>query len=350
MTDNKEMYGMWYQKTGPENDVAVSSRVRLARNLKGYPFGSRLTEEQIREIIEKVSAVFRNQEGWEIADCSDMNPTEKASLVERHMISREFAQRKVASVLIRNREKDIYIMVPEEDHLRIQAIAPGLDLKTAYKNVTEAEELLDDALEVAFSEQYGYLTHCPTNLGTGMRASVMLHLPAHGKGIRSLASQLGQIGLTMRGMTGEGSEADAGLCQISNQITLGVTEDEIIEKLEKAVNRVIAAERELRSRISGENLANLSDRVMRGCGNVMFADRIPSSEMLALYSVLRMGSAMKLANIPAEKLDEALFTCMPNTILAENAEAKTTSQRDRIRADKLRTIIGVKTRGEFKAN
>lgn len=341
---------MWYDRIGAENDVAVSSRVRLARNLAGYPFGTRLTEEQVKEIIEKVSAVFRDREGWEIADCSGMNGTEKASLVERHIISREFAQRKGPSVLIRNREKDLYIMVPEEDHIRIQAIAPGMDLRTALKNVTETEELLDGAMELAFSEQYGYLTHCPTNLGTGMRASVMLHLPAHGNGIRSLAAQLSQIGLTMRGMTGEGSAADAGLCQISNQITLGVTEEEIVEKLEKAVGKIITAERELRSRISGESLANLSDRVMRGCGTIMFADRIPSSEMLALYSTLRLGSAMKLVNIPAEKLDEALFTCMPNTILAENADAKTTSQRDRIRADKLRGVIGVKNRGEFKAN
>lgn len=348
--NDKEMDGMWYNRIGPENDVALSSRVRLARNLAGYPFGSRLTEEQAKEIIEKVTAVFRDREGWEIADCSGMNPTEKAALVERHIISREFAQRKGPSVLIRNREKDLYIMVPEEDHIRMQAIVPGMDLKTAMQNAFEAEEMLDGALDVAFSEQYGYLTHCPTNLGTGMRASVMLHLPAHGRGIRSLAAQLSQIGLTMRGMTGEGSAADAGLCQISNQITLGVTEEEIVEKLEKAVAQVISAERELRGRISGEALSDLSDRVMRGCGTIMFADRIPSSEMLALYSALRLGSAMKLVGIPAEKLDEALFTSMPNTILAENADAKTTSQRDRIRADRLRSIIGVKNRAEFKAN
>lgn len=341
---------MWYHMNGSENDVAVSSRVRLARNLTGYPFGARLTEEQIREIIEKVSAVFRGREGWEIAECTDMSGTEKASLAEQHIISREFAQRKSPSVLIRNPEKSVYIMVPEEDHIRIQAIEGGLNLKTALQHVTEAEAMLDEALDLAFSEQYGYLTHCPTNLGTGMRASVMLHLPAHGNTIRSLASQLSQIGMTLRGMSGEGSGADASLCQISNQITLGMTEEEIVEKLEKAVGSIIANERELRGRISGEVLANLSDRVMRSCGTVMFADRIPSSEMLALYSSLRMGSAMKLVDIPVEKLDEALFTCMPNTILALNADAKTTSQRDRIRADKLRDVIGEKNRAGFKGN
>ncbi|MBQ2727478.1 MAG: hypothetical protein IJF78_17405 [Clostridia bacterium] len=341
---------MWYDRVGTDHDTAVSSRVRLARNLAGYPFGARLTDEQQKEIIEKVSAVFREQEGWEIADCSGMSDTERASLVEQHIISREFAQRKTPSVLIRNPEKSVYIMVPEEDHIRIQGITAGLDLRTALANVMEAEELLDSALEFAFSEQYGYLTHCPTNLGTGMRASVMLHLPAHGNGIRSLAAQLSQIGLTMRGMTGEGSAADAALCQISNQTTLGMTEDEIIEKMERAVGNIIAAERELRGRISGEALAGLSDKVMRACGTLMFADRIPSKEMLALYSTLRLGSAMKLVSIPVGKLDEALFTCMPNTILAENADAKTTGQRDRIRADKVRSIIGIKNRAEFKAN
>lgn len=342
---------MWYHTNGAENDVAVSSRVRLARNLTGYPFGARLTEEQIKEIIEKVSAVFRDRDGWEIADCTGMGDVEKASLVERHIISREFAQRKTPSVLIRNKETSTYIMVPEEDHIRIQSIAAGLDLKSPWNAVAEAEKLLDDALELAFSEQYGYLTHCPTNLGTGMRASVMLHLPMHGTaGVRSLASQLSHLGLTMRGMTGEGSGADAGLCQISNQITLGTTEEEIIEKIRKITMQIIEKERELRGRITGEALASLSDKVMRGCGTVMFADRIPSGEMLAIYADLRLGSAMKLVSIPAEKLDEALFTCMPNTILAENADAKTTGQRDRIRADKLRQIIGVKNRAECKAN
>lgn len=341
---------MWYNKSGVENDTAVSSRVRLARNLAGYPFGRRLNDEQAGELIEKVSAVFRNKEGWEIADCTDLNGTAKAALVEKHIISREFAQRKGPSVLIRNPGKSVYIMVPEEDHIRIQGMAAGLDLKKALDSVMEAEAMLDEALELAFSEQYGYLTHCPTNLGTGMRASVMLHLPAHGPaGIRSLASQLSQIGLTMRGMTGEGSGADASLCQISNQITLGVTEEEIIEKIEKAAQQIIGNERELRGKITGEALAKLSDQVMRACGTIMFADRISSGEMLSLYSALRLGSAMKLVNIPAEKLDEALFTTMPNTILAENADAKTTGQRDRIRAEKLRNVIGVKNRGEFKA-
>ena len=339
---------MWYHNNGPERDVVLSSRVRIARNLAGYPFGARLTEEMTREIIDKVSSVFRGRDGWEIADMTGVGHVEKASLTERHIISREFAERRGASVLIRNPEKNVYIMVPEEDHIRIQAITAGFDLTGAYDAVTEAEAMLDDTLELAFDENYGYLTHCPTNLGTGMRASVMLHLPAHGKAIRSLAAQLNQIGLTMRGMSGEGSAADAALCQISNRITLGVTEEEILAKTEKAVSRIIDAERELRGKITGDALSDLSDKVMRACGTVMFADRIASAEMLALYSTMRLGSAMKLAAIPQEKLDEALFTCMPNTILTENADAKTTAQRDRIRADRMRTIIGEMTRAACK--
>lgn len=341
---------MWYNNIGPERDVVLSSRVRLARNIAGYPFGARLTEENTREIIEKVSSVFRGRDGWEIADMTGIGAVEKASLCERHIISREFAERKGPSVLIRNAEKNVYIMVPEEDHIRIQAMTAGLDLTGAYRAVAEAEEMLDGALELAFDGQYGYLTHCPTNLGTGMRASVMLHLPAHGNAIRSLAAQLNQIGLTMRGMSGEGSAADAALCQISNRITLGVTEEEILEKTEKAVRQIIEAEREQRGKITGEALAALSDKVMRACGTVMFADRIDSTEMLALCSVLRLGTAMKLTAIPPEKLDEALFTCMPNTILTENADAKTTAQRDRIRADRMRAVIGTMTRTEAKGN
>lgn len=326
----------------------LTSRVRLARNLSDFPFGERLTDDMRRRIAGIVSEAFRDRDGWEITDMTTLTPAEKAALAEQHKISREFAASSSPAVLIYNAEKAVSVMVPEEDHIRLQAIRPGLDLRGAYHAVTEAEEMIAGSLEFAFDETYGYLTRCPTNLGTGMRASVMMHLPMHGKSIPALAEQLGRIGLTLRGMSGEGSDADAALCQISNRITLGVSEEEILEKTERAVRRIADAEREKRAAVTGEALAALSDRVMRAMGTVMFADRIPSAEMLGLYSILRLGSGMKLVNLPPEKLDEALFTCMPNTILAENPDAGTTAQRDRIRADKLRRIFGEITRKTSK--
>lgn len=327
----------------------LTSRVRLARNLPDFPFGERLTDDMRKKLADSVSAVFRDRDGWEILDTSSLSHTEKAALAEQHLISREFAAQSGPAVLIRSRESGVSVMVPEEDHIRLQAIRPGLDLRGAYEAVIEAEEMIAASLDFAFDGQYGYLTRCPTNLGTGMRASVMLHLPMHGKAIPALAEQLSRIGLTVRGMSGEGSGADAALCQISNRITLGISEEEILEKTENAVRRIADAEREKRAAVTGESLSALSDRVMRALGTVMFADRISSSEMLELYSLLRLGSGMKLVNLPSEKLDEALFTCMPNTILSENPDAKTTAQRDRVRAEKLRRIFGAMTRRQGKS-
>ncbi len=333
---------MWYRNKGRENDAAVSTRVRLARNLSGYAFDGRLTEEKAKEIIGKVWAVFDGKEGWTFTDFASLSAVERASYAERHIVSPDFAKKAGPCALIANEEKSVYIMVLEEDHIRVQAITAGFDLTGAVQAVTEAETLLDSALDIAYSEKLGYLTHCPTNLGTGMRASVMLHLPAYtgAGGIRSLQNQLGKLGLTIRGMAGEGSAASGSLYQISNQITLGVTEDEVIAKLEDVIGQIIAKERELRGRISRESLDNLSDRVMRGMGVMMYATRIGSAELLSLYSDVRLGASLNLLDLPIEKLDEMLMRCMPNTICAEHEGVATPTDRDRARAAVVKEILG----------
>lgn len=333
---------MWYMNKGKDNDAAVSTRVRLARNLSGYPFDGRLTEEKSKEIIEKVWAVFEGKPGWKFTDFASLSPVERASYAERHIVSPDFAKKAGPCALISNDEMSVYIMVLEEDHIRMQAIVAGFDLAGAMAAVTEAEKMLDDALELAYSEKLGYLTHCPTNLGTGMRASVMLHLPAYTSagGIRGLQNQLEKLGLTIRGMAGEGSAASGGLYQISNQITLGITEDETISKLEDVIGQIIAKEKELRSRISRESLDNLSDRVMRDMGVMMYATRIGSAELISLYSDVRLGAAMNLLSLPIEKLDEMLMRCMPNTICVEHEGVSTPAERDRARASVVREILG----------
>ncbi len=337
---------MWYMNKGKDNDVAVSSRVRLARNLNGYPFDGRLSDDKAKEIIDKVWAVFDGKEGWKFIDFASLSPVERASYAERHIVSPEFAEKSGPCALIENEEKSVYIMILEEDHLRMQAIVPGFDLHTAADAVLEAEKMLDDALEIAYSEKLGYITHCPTNLGTGMRASVMLHLPAYtgvrpqAAGVRSLQNQLGKIGLTIRGMTGEGSAASGGLYQISNQITLGITEEETISKLDDVIGQIIAKERELRSKISRESLDALSDGVMRDMGVMMYANRITTAELIALYSDVRLGAAMNLVDLPLEKLDEMLMRCMPNTICAEHEGVSAPAERDKTRATVVKEIIG----------
>ena len=333
---------MWYMNKGRDNDVAVSTRVRLARNLNGYPFDGRLTEDKAKEIIENVWAVFEGKPGWTFTDFAALPAVERASYAERHIVSPDFAKKTGPCALISNEEASVYIMVLEEDHIRMQAITAGFDLTGAMNAVTEAEKMLDEVLDIAYSEKLGYLTHCPTNLGTGMRASVMLHLPAYtgAGGMRNLQNQLEKLGLILRGMAGEGSAASGGLYQISNQITLGITEEETIAKLEDVIGQIIAKERELRGRIRRESLDALSDRVMRGMGVMMYATRIGSAELISLYADLRLGAALNLIDLPAEKLDEMLMRCMPNTICVEHEGVTSPADRDRARAAVVKEILG----------
>ena len=223
----------WYNQIGNDIDTVVSSRVRLARNLAGYPFPSKLSPEKAKEIIEKVSAAFSKKDLKKI-DFSEISETMALSYVEKHYVSKDFVRSRLPHALLLSEKNGTAIMICEEDHLRIQSILPGLDLESAYKMASENDDILDSALEIAYDGDLGYLTHCPTNLGTGMRASVMMFLPAltmAGR-INALASELSKLGLTMRGMYGEGSHTGGMLYQISNQITLGITEKDTLIKLE----------------------------------------------------------------------------------------------------------------------
>lgn len=333
---------MWYKINGKDKDTAVSSRVRFARNLVDYPFEPRLNEAGAREIIARVGAVFENRAGWKIVDFSALSPTEKMTFAEEHLVSREFAEKKTPCSLIMNEERGIYIMVLEEDHLRIQCIVPGLDVEEAYRRAREADELIDGALTYAYSEKLGYLTHCPTNLGTGMRASVMLFLPCYTKagGIRSLQNQLGKIGLTLRGMSGENSQADGCLYQISNQVTLGISEEETIRNLADVIRQIVEQERGLRNRLTPEQRDALANNAMRSVGMMVYSSRITSSELLALYRDVRLGAAMGLTGeITPTKLDELLFSCMPNTLTMGDDSIRTPMDRDVKRAKIAKTIL-----------
>lgn len=334
---------MWYTNKGKENDVCLSSRVRVARNIHGYPFTERMTDEQAEELVGKIKSVFDGCDGWESVDFSSLNGFERASMAEKHLVSREFASKTKDALLVKNENESVYIMALEEDHVRIQCIKSGLDLESAMMSAYKAEEILDSALDIAYSEQVGYITHCPTNLGTGMRASVMLHLPAYTEagGIRSLAFQLAKLGLTIRGMNGEGSAATASLYQISNQVTLGVSEDDILSKLGKVVDEIIAQERRLREKYSAEKKDDIAENSRRKYGIFMYAGRLSTSELCDIYSEMRLASSMGLCDVPTEVLDEMMFSCMPNTVAASIGGERTPRERDEARAAAVRSILGV---------
>ena len=331
---------MWYENKGKDSDVVLSTRVRLARNISGYPFPGRMTAEQKKEVTDKVKSAFSG-DGWEVVEFDKLTPVERASMLEKHIVSREFVSEEGERVLIKNGEKSVYIMAPEEDHLRIQAITAGFDTDSAMSAAFDAEEQAEHSLEFAYSEQYGYITHCPTNLGTGMRISVMLHLPAYTAigGMRDLSIQLARMGMTVRGMDGEGSRAAASIYQISNQTTLGISEEDTAKKIGEIIGQIIKNERELRSKLSEDRREDLAERARRDYGILMYTQRITAAELVSMYSDMRYAAAVGLMDTPVEVLDEMLMRCLPNTVVTEHKGVSTPRERDRARADTVREIL-----------
>jgi protein arginine kinase len=330
----------WYQVKGNENDVVISSRVRFARNLQGYPFEERLSAERAEEIIEKTAKALGDE--FRRTNMADVTPLMAESMVEKHFISREFASKKTPHALFVNENKSLYLMALEEDHLRLQCILPGLALRDAYRFAVEADEQLEAALPIAFDRQLGYLTHCPTNLGTGMRASVMLFLPALTEQgyMPSLTHRLTKLGLTIRGLYGEGSGTRGSLYQISNQVTLGLSEEDILTKLEETVSTIIEKERAARS-LTGEGAAIREDRIRRAEGILRYATRISSSEFFSLFESLKLGVALGIIDsIKPETLHTLLFHVLPATLtLSEGGAPGDGAARDAARAAYIKRVL-----------
>lgn len=329
----------WYHTAGRDADTVISTRVRLARNINGYPFASRLSASDANEIIEKVTAPLEAS-GFRRINFADLSPIEATSYVERHYVSPEFAAKETPHTLFLMEQPGIAVMVCEEDHLRIQSILPGLALEEAYRHAQNTEMRLDEDFEFAYSDRLGYLTHCPTNLGTGMRASVMMFLPALTKGgyMSSLASQLSKLGLTVRGLFGEGSGAAGCMYQISNQVTLGVTEEETLRKLGDAVRQISESEKKARSNVSGESLERLTDKILRSEGTLKYAHLLSSGEFVQLFSDVRLGIALGIVtDVTYEQLGVLLAETMPATLtLGAESAPKSESARDRLRAQRVK--------------
>ncbi len=333
----------WYQVKGNETDVIFSSRIRFARNLTGYAFGRRLTDEAAREIVTRVGDALGDS--FIKIDMSDISPLKAQSLVEKHLISRDFAAGSGVRALFCNDNKSVSVMACEEDHIRLQCILPGLALRDAYRFACECDDVLDAALPIAFDDTLGYLTHCPTNLGTGLRASVMLFLPAlTEKGmIPSLSHELAKIGLTMRGLYGEGSRAHGCLYQVSNQVTLGPSEEEILHKLEEAVQSIVERERALRKSETGEAAERRADRIHRAEGVARYATLISSEEFFGIFTDLKLGIALgEITSLSHEALHTLLIHTLPATLSLESEDApKNGMERDRARASFIKKAMEV---------
>ena len=332
----------WYNSTGQAMDTVISTRVRLARNINGYPFVSRLDANAANEIIEKVGAPLESV-GFRRINFSDLSDVMATSYVERHYVSPEFATKEAPHALLLQESTGIAVMVCEEDHLRIQCILSGLNLTEAYKNASKIEKRLDEDFDFAYSDRLGYLTHCPTNLGTGMRASVMMFLPALTEGgyMSSLANRLSKIGLTVRGIFGEGSGSLGCMYQISNQVTLGVSEEETLKKLGNAVNQISDSEEKARKAINGEALERLTDRALRSEGALKYAHIISTEEFIKLFCNVRFGISLGIVtDITYEQLGILLVEAMPATLtLSSENTPRSDIARDKLRAQKIKSVL-----------
>lgn len=334
----------WYKKDGEAKDVVISTRVRFARNLARYPFASKLGEKDAGDVIATVRAALVEADGYEFTDMSTLGALEARSMCERHYISSEFAAKKSPHAFIEKSDGDLSIMICEEDHLRIQCIKSGLAIRQAFDEASALERKLDGELEFAYNERLGYLTHCPTNLGTAMRVSVMLFLPAFSMfgRIEGLKFQLQKLGLAVRGTYGEGSDASGYLYQISNRETLGISEEETIKKLSEITAQIIAEERKLRESFSDGDRDELLDRAARAKGILLYSRKLTSAELMSFYSQIRLGMSLESKeDREYTTLDSLPFEAMPAGIaLLLSGESDTSDRaRDRRRADEVRRAL-----------
>lgn len=331
----------WMEGTGPQDDIVLTSRVRLARNLQGLPFPHRLSEEQEKEVIKLITkavktAKFTKEFGeakiWQL---EKLGPLEKQILVEKHLISPDFAERGRGAVVL-NGDQSISIMINEEDHLRIQVLLPAFQLEEAWAVANKLDDILEEKLDFAFSEDRGYLTACPTNLGTGLRASVMLHLPALAiaKQEKVIFNSLAKLGLTVRGFYGEGTEAQCNLYQVSNQITLGLTEDEILNNLSVVTQQLIDREKAARGLLNEELAYRMEDRVFRAFGILANAKILSSEEALKLLSDLRLGIDLgMIKEVDYRVFNELIALIQPGVLQGREAKELTSQERDLKRAE-----------------
>ena len=332
----------WYQTEGSNSDTVISTRLRFARNLNGYPFPHIMSGEQKKEVNEKVRDALIGgnsslRDSFKYIDADELTPVQLLSMVERHLISPEFARNPRGGALLLMNDESVSIMLNEEDHLRIQVMGSGLELDNLYDTADKIDTLLDETLQFAFDEELGYLTACPTNLGTGMRASVMLHLPAiEADGtLRTLAAGLVKIGATIRGSYGEGSKSSGSMYQVSNQVTLGISEKDTISNLNEITNQIIALEKKSRARLLEND--EYQDKIWRAIGIMKNARTMDSAEFADLYSMLRMGVAEGIVSgITTDKLSDIYACVQPAGLMEKFGDNMTPQQRDKKRADILR--------------
>lgn len=338
----------WYETMDDTSDIFISSRIRFARNLNDYNFAPKLSQQaadelvgRVKEILPKLKELNQNKRYYS-CDVNELAELDRNAMVEKHIISPEFAAKKQHTGLILSEDETVSIMINEEDHVRIQVLQSGMNLEEALKEANAIDDLMHEMLGFAFDEKLGYLTTCPTNVGTGLRASYMVFLPAltTAKRMPQLIEEVSKYGIAIRGMYGEHSKSMGGLYQISNLKTLGYSETELIQNLNRFVAQIVQQEKKLRIYMLSTEYDELQDQVSRSYGILKYAKRISSSEAMSLLADVKFGMDTGLLK-PIDppnlfRLMMAIRPCSLQWKLSKNV-GKTT--RDRIRADYIRNHL-----------
>ncbi len=337
--------GEWLRAGGPKERIVLSSRIRLARNLADIPFPSWGAKEQRSDALRRtLESVGRSKflKGSLVLEMGGLSGLDRQFLVERHLISRELSAGQAETAVVVSDREVISLMINEEDHLRLQVLQSGLNLREAWAVMSRVDEELESALRYAFTPEWGYLTACPTNVGTGMRASCMLHLPClvMTRQINRVLHAISKLGLTARGLYGEGTDAAGNFFQLSNQVTLGVSEEETVDSLERLIGQVVEQEEAARRALLAQSREAVEDRIWRAYGTLKTAHLITSAETTNLLSMVRLGVDVSvLPDLPREKVNRLFIQTQPAHLQKLEGRALTPAERDARRAKLLRDSL-----------
>ncbi|MCL2351450.1 MAG: protein arginine kinase [Firmicutes bacterium] len=333
---------MWYCDEKADVSPIVSSRVRLARNLRKYPFQAVISDEASREMVGEAVGLLSRR--FEPVDFDRKSESEKRALLERHCVSPEFLRAAKPKGLMMRRDERVSVMLNEEDHVRIQAIAPGEDIESAWADANQVDDFIEENMEYAFDRDYGYLTSCPTNTGTGMRASFMAHLPMMEKTghLRNVLPSITKFGYTIRGIYGEGTEPLGSVYQVSNQVTLGKSEEDILKGLRNVAGQMVDIENRLRERAMADASGDFEDQIYRAFGILAYSRKIGADEAMSLLSNVRLGYLVGIR--PKAEINGTIYQIMmdiqPGNLQWREGKELDENARDAARARFLRGVFG----------
>lgn len=336
----------WLGGAGEEGELVLSCRVRLARNLENVPFPHRAKPAARKKVLEEAKEALRACKSMRAALAIDMDAipaSDRMVLLERHLVSIEMVQNHECGALVVQKGEQLSAMINEEDHLRLQSLESGLSIRGAFERIDRLDDELDGKFTYAFSENLGFLTACPTNVGTGLRASAMVHLPGivHNNDLPQIVKGLNNVRLTVRGMYGEGSNAMGNMFQISNSITLGLSEEDTVLGLESHVRKVLEFEKKAREVLLRKARSLLEDRIYRAHGLLKSARLVTSKEAMDLLSDVRMGVGLGIiTDVSISQLNELLIMIKPMHLQELHGRTMSPEERDKVRADFIRGKLG----------